>query len=172
MLLGSPLLYQVASPVITFDKSLESLVKKMFSIMRNSNGIGLAAPQIGHGVQVLVYDLYDDLRTGHIINPQIVSSDGVVDSEEGCLSIPGYFGTVKRKEDLEVVGFNMYGEPISISGNEKLSKCLQHEIDHLNGILFIERLDKEEYQNFLKDFRELSWYTPDLESSLKLSPHL
>jgi len=140
--------------------------------MRNSNGIGLAAPQIGHGVQVLVYDLYDDLRTGHIINPQIVSSDGVVDSEEGCLSIPGYFGTVKRKEDLEVVGFNMYGEPISISGNEKLSKCLQHEIDHLNGILFIERLDKEEYQNFLKDFRELSWYTPDLESSLKLSPHL
>jgi len=140
--------------------------------MRNSNGIGLAAPQIGHGVQVLVYDLYDDLRTGHIINPQIVSSNGVVDSEEGCLSIPGYFGTVKRKEDLEVVGFNMYGEPISISGNEKLSKCLQHEIDHLNGILFIERLDKEEYQNFLKDFRELSWYTPDLESSLKLSPHL
>jgi peptide deformylase len=134
-------LRKVAQPVVTFDDSLQTLINDMFDTMYHARGVGLAAPQIGVSLRLSVIDVIGD-KTQQIviINPEIVSSHGEKEFEEGCLSVPGAYDTVVRAEKVTVKALDRSGNPFEISGDGLLAECLQHEIDHLNGKLFVDLL--------------------------------
>lgn len=134
-------LRKVAQPVVTFDDSLQTLIDDMFETMYHARGVGLAAPQIGVSLRLSVIDIIGD-KTQQIviINPEIVSSHGEKEFEEGCLSVPGAYDTVVRAEKVTVKALDRSGNPFEISGDGLLAECLQHEIDHLNGKLFVDLL--------------------------------
>lgn len=134
-------LRKVAQPVVTFDDSLQTLIDDMFDTMYQARGVGLAAPQIGVSLRLSVIDIIGD-KTQQIviINPEIVSSHGEKEFEEGCLSVPGAYDTVVRAEKVTVKALDRSGNPFEISGDGLLAECLQHEIDHLNGKLFVDLL--------------------------------
>lgn len=134
-------LRKVAQPVVTFDDSLQTLINDMFDTMYHARGVGLAAPQIGVSLRLSVIDVIGD-KTQQIviINPEIVSSHGEKEFEEGCLSVPGAYDTVVRAEKVKVKALDRSGNPFEISGDGLLAECLQHEIDHLNGKLFVDLL--------------------------------
>lgn len=132
-----------ATPVTDIDKDIQRLIDDMVETMYAAPGIGLAAPQVGISKRVIVLDVgyrdgNSDLLT--IINPEIILENGIIDSEEGCLSIPGHMVTIKRSGKVVVKGLNRNGKPIEIEAEGLLARALQHEIDHLNGILIIDRL--------------------------------
>ena len=139
--LPNPVLRKVAKPVTEFDDALQTLIDDMFDTLYDANGVGLAAPQIGVSKQISVIDVQDG-KTGPfvIINPTITESHGEKPFQEGCLSVPGSFDTVVRAECVTVHALNRHGEPFDISGDGLLGECLQHEIDHLNGKLYIDLL--------------------------------
>lgn len=134
-------LRKVAKPVVTFDESLQTLINDMFDTMYHARGVGLAAPQIGVSLRLSVIDIIGD-KTNQlvIINPEIVTSEGEKEFEEGCLSVPGAYDTVTRAEKVTVKALDRFGTPIEIKGEGLLGECLQHEIDHLNGKLFVDLL--------------------------------
>jgi len=134
---GDKILKAKAEPVIKIDKKIRKLLDDMAETMDNADGVGLAAPQVGVSLRVIVLDIGEGLI--ELINPVIVESEGCMVGDEGCLSIPGVFGEVERFASVTVEGLNRFGKKISISGTELLSRALQHEIDHLEGILFIEK---------------------------------
>ena len=136
--LGSPVLRKETQPVTTFDESLRTLIDDMFETMYAAKGIGLAAPQVGRLERVAVVDI--DERPLVIVNPEIVEAEGTVKGEEGCLSIPEIYADVERSARVVVNALDREGHPITIEGRELLSRCLQHEIDHLHGKLFIDYL--------------------------------
>ncbi len=166
-LMGDPVLRTVAEPVVTFDKELRRLVKDLEDTMVDAPGSGLAAPQLGVSLRVFVYDVDDEI--GHLINPVLGPfSEEMMDGEEGCLSLPGLAFDLKRPERVVAVGQNEYGDPVTIEGNGILSRCVQHETDHLDGVLFIDRLDRETKKAALKAIREAEWSglaTPKVKSS-------
>ncbi len=140
---GAPELKRVSKPVDFFNGELEKIVKNMIETMYAAPGIGLAAPQIGLNIQLATVDLSvgeDASQLISICNPEIVSQDGEQKSEEGCLSIPDFSDTVVRPRAMLVRGQNIHGEEIHIEAEGLLARCFSHEIDHLNGILFIDRL--------------------------------
>ncbi|MGB5994080.1 MAG: peptide deformylase [Candidatus Deferrimicrobiaceae bacterium] len=125
------------------DGRIRELVRDMFDTMYASKGIGLAAPQIGVGKRVIVLDISpveEEIKPLALVNPEIVGKQGQVEGMEGCLSVPGVEGMVCRYESVTVEGKNESGAPVTIEANGLLSRVLQHEIDHLDGILFIDRL--------------------------------
>jgi peptide deformylase len=125
------------------DGRIRELVRDMFDTMYASKGIGLAAPQIGVGKRVIVLDISpveEEIKPFALVNPEIVGKQGQVEGMEGCLSVPGVEGMVCRYESVTVEGKNESGAPVTIEANGLLSRVLQHEIDHLDGILFIDRL--------------------------------
>ncbi len=134
-------LRKVAKPVETFDESLQTLINDMFDTMYHARGVGLAAPQIGISLRLSVIDISGD-KTQQlvIINPEIVSSQGEKEFEEGCLSVPGAYDTVVRAEKVTVKALDRHGNPIELTGEGLFGECLQHEIDHLNGKLFVDLL--------------------------------
>jgi peptide deformylase len=169
-LFGDPTLRTPADPVVDFDKQLRTLVADLTETMLAAPGVGLAAPQIGVGLRVFTYHL-DDEQAGHLINPVLhFPSDEEQDGEEGCLSIPGLKFDCRRRQHVVAHGQNMYGDPITIEGTELLARCVQHETDHLDGVLFVDRLDAETKKAAMKAIREAEWWgmTPP---TIKVSPH-
>lgn len=168
-LFGDPVLTTKAAEVTTFDKELRVLVKDLAETMVDAPGAGLAAPQIGVSLRVFTYDVDDEL--GHLINPVIsVVGDEDQDGDEGCLSFPGLAFPTTRRQHVVATGMDMHGEPITIDGSDLLARCIQHEVDHLDGILFIDRLDKAQRKAAMKAIREAEWSglgTP----AVKVSPH-
>jgi len=167
-LFGDPVLSTPAEPVTDFDKELRKLVADLTDTMVAAPGAGLAAPQIGVSLRVFTYHVDDEL--GHLINPDLDLSDECQDGEEGCLSFPGLAFDVKRSLYVVAKGFNMYGDPVRIEGSHLLARCVQHETDHLDGILFIDRLDREARKEAMRAIREADWSGLPVPQ-IKLSPH-
>jgi peptide deformylase len=168
-LLGDPVLRTRCEPVTTFDKELRTLVKDLRETMLDAPGAGLAAPQIGVLLRVFTYDVDD--AEGHLVNPEIVDlSSELEDGEEGCLSLPGLTFPLQRHARVVARGFNMYGDPVTIEGSEILARCIQHETDHLDGVLFIDKLDPETRKQAMRAIREAEWAADD-SPVVKVSPH-
>ena len=168
-LFGDPVLRTPAEPVSTFDKELRALVRDLTETMIDAPGAGLAAPQIGVSLRVFTYDV--DEVVGHLINPVLGShTEEQQDGEEGCLSFPGLAFPTRRAQRVVAHGFNMYGDPVVIEGSAMLARCLQHEVDHLDGVLFIDRLDVEQRKVAMKAIREAEW-AGEPTASVRLSPH-
>ena len=172
-LFGDPVLTTPAIEVVDFDKELRTLVADLTDTMLEAPGAGLAAPQIGVGLRVFVWDVDDAL--GHLINPTLDLSSELQDGEEGCLSFPELSYETPRAFRAVAKGFNMYGEPITVEGTELLARCLQHETDHLDGIVFIDRLSQENRKLAMKEIRESDWFSAAIADgktpTVKISPH-
>ncbi|MGC9193980.1 MAG: peptide deformylase [Syntrophobacteraceae bacterium] len=138
-----PVLRQKAKRIEKIDDEVQILIDNMIETMREAPGIGLAANQVGRPVRVVVLDL-ECREPGHgllvLINPEMISARGRTKSEEGCLSIPGYFSPVTRYEEVQVRGQDREGQMLEIEASGLLAICLQHEMDHLEGKLFIDRI--------------------------------
>lgn len=138
--IGDPVLKQTAKRVHRIDDSVKRLIADMIDSMHDVSGIGLAAPQIGVPLRVIVTNVEDDLRI--LVNPEISWMSEETDvAEEGCLSIRGYAGPVERAMQVHVRALNDRGKKVKIKTDEWFARCLQHEIDHLNGILYIDRVE-------------------------------
>lgn len=166
-LFGDPVLTTKAAPVEVFDKELRNLVRDLTDTMMNAPGAGLAAPQIGVSLRVFTY--WVDGVIGHLINPDLDLSDDEQDGLEGCLSVPGLAFDTKRAMRVVAKGMNMHGEPVLIEGTHLLARAVQHETDHLDGIIFIDRLDAEARKDALRIIRETEWF--GTEPVIRLSPH-
>jgi len=167
-LFGDPVLRTPAAEVTDFDKELRILVKDLTDTMVDAPGAGLAAPQIGVGLRVFTYWVDDVL--GHLVNPLLDLSDELQDGEEGCLSLPGLAFDTPRALRVVAKGQDMHGEPVVVEGSELLARCIQHETDHLDGILFIDRLDREQRKLAMKAIREAEW-AGQPAPQVKASPH-
>jgi len=167
-LFGDPVLRTPAEPVVDFDKELRTLVKDLEDTMLEAPGVGLAAPQIGVGLRVFTYHVDDVL--GHLVNPSLDLTDETQEDEEGCLSFPGLAFPCVRAYGVVAKGFDMYGEPVVVEGTELLARCVQHETDHLDGILFIDRLDRAQRKLAMKAIREADW-SGESAPTVKVSPH-
>jgi peptide deformylase len=165
---GDPVLRTPAAAVETFDKELRQLVADLTTTMLDAPGVGLAAPQIGVSLRVFTYWVDDEL--GHLINPSLDLSEELQDGEEGCLSLPGLAYDTKRARRVVATGMNMHGEPVVIEGSDLLARCVQHETDHLDGILFIDRLDPETRKAAMREIREAQWFGAPAPM-VKFSPH-
>lgn len=147
--LGDPVLEAQAVPVTEFDVNLENLVMRMFGIMKDEKGIGLAAPQIGISQRLFVVGLDDD-EPRVFINPEIIqTSQEEADIEEGCLSVPGIYVVVRRPETVKVQARNVKGKFFTIEADGMLARVIQHENDHLDGRLFLDRLPPGKRQRAL-----------------------
>jgi peptide deformylase len=172
-LFGDPVLVTPASPVVDFDKELRKLVQDLTDTMIAAPGAGLAAPQIGVSLRVFVWDV--DEQLGHLINPSLDLSEETQEGDEGCLSFPSLSYPTKRAMRVVAKGWNMHGEPVVVEGSELLARAIQHETDHLDGIVFIDRLDVETRKIAMKDIRESEWFAESRSKgtspTIKISPH-
>ncbi len=166
-LFGDPVLRTPATPVADFDKELQRLVGDLTDTMLDAPGAGLAAPQIGVGLRVFTWHV--DGEPGHLVNPTLSLSEEIQDGDEGCLSIPGLTFDCKRALSVVAHGFNMYGDPVVIEGSDVLARAIQHETDHLDGVLFVDRLDREARKAAMKAIREADWFGE--APRVKVSPH-
>ena len=149
--LGDPVLREMCSEVETIDDDIRALVDDLLETMYAEDGIGLAAPQIGVPLRVFVYDVREDeIAPGVLVNPRIVEATGKQKEIEGCLSIPGLDEVVERSGQVVVEGLDRDGEPVRIEATGLLSRCLQHENDHLDGVLFIDRVSPLKRRMLLK----------------------
>ncbi len=167
-LFGDPVLRTPAAPVETFDKELRKLVKDLTDTMMDAPGAGLAAPQIGVSLRVFTYWV-DDV-VGHLINPSLDLSEELQVGEEGCLSLPDLSFDTPRAMRVVATGMNMHGEPVVIEGSELLARAVQHETDHLDGILFIDRLDAEARKDAMRLIRQAEWFG-EPAPTVQVSPH-
>jgi peptide deformylase len=148
---GDPVLRQRAIDVEEIDGKIVRLSEEMIETMYAAPGVGLAAPQVGIERRMFVFDVGDGPRT--VINPEIVETSGEWEYEEGCLSVPDLHWSIVRPNEVHLVGLDLQGNEISIEGDELLGRVLQHEFDHLNGILLIERLDKDQRKQAMRVLR-------------------
>jgi len=139
--------------------SLERLVEDMLETMYVAPGVGLAAPQIGISKRLFVADIGEGPFT--MVNPEIVETSGTWTSDEGCLSVPGYYWSIKRPGYAKARGLDIYGDPIEFEGDELMGRVLQHETDHLNGMLLLERLSRRDRRQALRDLRESAMRSVD-----------
>ncbi len=167
-LFGDPVLRQRAVEVDTFDKDLRRLVADLTDTMLAAPGAGLAAPQLGVGLRVFTWNVEDEV--GHLVNPTLELSDETQDGMEGCLSLPELSYDCLRALKVVASGFDMHGEPVRIDAQGYLARALQHETDHLDGVLFIDRLDPEGRKAAMKAIRESEWFGLD-QPVVKVSPH-
>ncbi|MBI4495258.1 MAG: peptide deformylase [Chloroflexi bacterium] len=138
LVVGNPVLRQKAKRVPRIDRSIEELVDDMVETMRDAPGVGLAAPQIGVSLRIAVIEV--DHKVTVLINPEIIKLKGECEPEEGCLSVPGYWGCAKRAESVVVKARDLGGRDFRVQGEGLFGQALQHEIDHLNGILYIDHI--------------------------------
>lgn len=143
---GAPVLQQKAAPITAMTPEIDTLIDDMQETMHGAAGVGLAAPQVGESLQVCLVDLSAGRRPGQVmvlINPELVARDGLQLKEEGCLSVPGIEATVARPLRLTVRAMDRDGDVREIHAEGLLARAIQHEVDHLNGILFLDRLRPE-----------------------------
>jgi peptide deformylase len=170
-LFGDPVLRTPAAPVVDFDVELRQLVGDLTGTMLEAGGAGLAAPQVGVGLRVFTWCV--DGAVGHLVNPDVVPvGEETEEGPEGCLSIPGFRFDCRRHLHVVATGWNMHGDPVRVEGSELLARAIQHETDHLDGVLFVDRLDAEAREAALAVIADAEWagtaaYTP----ALKVSPH-
>ncbi|MBG0816828.1 peptide deformylase [Planomonospora sp. ID82291] len=149
-LFNDPVLRTVTEPVTAFDRELRRLVRSLQLTLRAGAGrAGLAAPQIGVPLRVLAYEL--DGRSGHLVNPRLEPSARTVTADEACLSAPGLWWPLERSYMVTARGRDMFGKPVTVRAIGLLARVLQHEADHLDGVLFSDRLPEEERDRFLKN---------------------
>lgn len=159
---GNPVLRQAAEPVTVFDASVRKLVDQLFETMYAiDNGVGLAANQIGRTQRVFVFDCHDDL-SGYVINPVVeaIGTDQQHD-EEGCLSLPGFGLDTTRALRCRVTGQDVHGDPISYEGEGLRARCFQHELDHLDGRLYIDHHDEPTRASLEAEMRATTWFGTD-----------
>ena len=171
-LYGDLVLKERSAPVTVFDDWLKRFGDDLLATMREAHGVGLAAPQVGVLKRLFAFDLGEDEETGEhpfgvIVNPEIIRAEGEQTGDEGCLSFPGLYYECSRAMDVELRAQDVYGRPIEVSGSGMAARCFQHEIDHLDGVLFIERLPRSERKKALRDWREREF---DLERGIE--PHV
>ncbi|MBB5915835.1 peptide deformylase [Nocardia transvalensis] len=166
-LFGDPVLRARADEVTTFDRELRQLVTDLTDTMRSSGGVGMAAPQIGVGLRVFVYDTSTagtdrpgTRRSGHLVNPvyEVVGAEEQTGTE-GCLSIPGLRYDVTRAQRVVARGVDADGEPVEFEADGLLARCVQHETDHLDGVLYLDRLDPATRKLAMREVRESDWFT-------------
>ncbi len=151
---GDPVLKQNTNQVLDIDSSIVSLCDEMIRVMYEAPGVGLAANQIGISKSIFVYDVGDGARV--VINPKITETAGEWTYEEGCLSVPGLYWPIVRPKLVHLEGLDLKGNQLSIEGDELLGRVFQHELDHLNGILLIERLDPDQLSQAKKELRRIA----------------
>jgi len=168
-IMGDPVLREKARPVKEFSPALKRLAADMLETMYESQGVGLAAPQVGISERLFVFD---DGETGPmaIVNPELYDPDGIQDGEEGCLSIPGIYFNVERADRIRVRGYDLDGNVLDLDGEGLLARILQHETDHVDGILFVDRLSDEDRRAAMRLIREqdLGLVTTDPHTSRSL----
>ena len=170
-IMGDPVLRAVAAPVVDFDRELQQLVSDLTDTMHAAGGAGLAAPQIGVGLRVFTW--YVDGEVGHLVNPDVEPvGEETEEDAEGCLSIPGFAYDCRRHLYVAATGFDVHGEPVRVEGSHLLARAVQHEVDHLDGVLFVDRLDAEARAAALAAIAEAEWagmgaWVPRVE----VSPH-
>jgi peptide deformylase len=151
--LGDPVLRTPADPVRAFDRDLAALVRDLEETVDHPGRAGLAAPQIGVGLRAFSYNV--DGVIGHVVNPVVVElSEETQDDDEGCLSVPGLYAPTVRAMHAAVEGFDAEGRPVRVEGSGLLARCLQHEVDHLDGKLFLDRLAGEARKRALRALRD------------------
>jgi peptide deformylase len=138
LVVGNPVLRQKAKRVTQFDRNLQRLIDEMIETMRAAPGVGLAGPQIGVPLRLAVIEVEDQITV--IINPEIIKRSAEVELDEGCLSVPGFWGKVQRSEKVTVKARNRDGREFRVNAEGLLAQALQHEIDHLDGMLYIDRM--------------------------------
>ena len=151
-LIGDPVLRKRAAEVTEVNGALARLAEDMVQTMYEAPGLGLAAPQVGVQKRLFVYDVGDGPQT--IVNPEIREARGEWVYDEGCLSIPGMAFELVRPKEVHLVGYDLEGNEVSIEADEVLARCFQHELDHLDGVLFIERLSEEDRKAAMRLIRE------------------
>jgi peptide deformylase len=157
-MLGSEVLRRRAEEIDAPDAELDRLIDDMFATMYRAEGIGLAGPQVGVSRRVIVVDVNEEgLKPFAMLNPVIIESGSDVEkAEEGCLSIPGITGPVARPATVVVEGLDRAGQPVRIEAEGLLARCLQHEVDHLNGVLFIDHLSPLKRNMLVRKWKKLS----------------
>ena len=157
MTVKEPCLHKVCRPVEKFDGKLHKLLDDMKETLLDANGVGLAAPQVGILRQVVLVINEDD-EIIELINPEIIQTSGEQFGLEGCLSVPGLWYPTMRHPFARVRGIDLDGNEVEVSGSGVLAQALQHETDHLDGMLYLDRLDKENRRAAMKQVRESSWF--------------
>jgi peptide deformylase len=152
-LFGDPVLKQPARNVDEITADLIPLVQGMYETMALAEGVGLAAPQVGVRKRLFTYDLHEGDGPGVVINPEIVESEGEVEWEEGCLSVPGFKFDIVRAERVTMRGIGLDGKEIVLEGDDLLARMIQHEIDHLDGVLLLDRLEPDVRRAALRELR-------------------
>ncbi|MET8866754.1 peptide deformylase [Nonomuraea sp. NPDC004580] len=159
-LVGDPVLHSPCEPVTRFDGELATLVEEMFASMYAAEGVGLAANQIGVPLRVFIYDCPDAEGTSHkgvVVNPELelpsVGERRLDEGDEGCLSVPGQYAPLPRPDRATVRGFDVTGAPVTVEGTGLLARCLQHETDHLDGYLYIDRLPAKRRKQVLAAYQ-------------------
>ncbi len=133
----------IAKSVVSVDETIKQQVKDMFETMYEAPGIGLAATQVNFHKRIIVIDISDQCNEPIcLINPEIIEKSGEIQCEEGCLSLPDYYENVTRSNDIKVQALNQHGETFELEASEMLSVCIQHEVDHLDGILFVDHISR------------------------------
>ena len=151
--LGDPVLRTPADEVRAFDRELAALVRDLLETVDHPGRAGLAAPQIGVSARVFSYNV--DGEIGHLVNPRVVElSEETQDGDEGCLSVPGIWAPTARAMHAVVEGFDVHGEPLRLEGDGLMARCLQHEVDHLDGKVFLDRLTGEARRAALRALRD------------------
>ncbi|WP_432071888.1 peptide deformylase [Streptomyces wuyuanensis] len=160
-LFGDPVLHAPCEPVTDFGPSLARLIEDMYATMYAAKGVGLAANQIGVPLRVFVYDCPDDedvRRLGHVVNPRLVVADGIeMRGPEGCLSLPGIEAGTPRYDHAVVEGVTSGGDPVRVDGTGFFARCLQHECDHLEGGVYLDRLTGLRRARALRAVRRAPW---------------
>lgn len=157
---GDPVLHRPSRPVTQFDDELAKLVEDLFAALAVAEGVGLAAPQIGVDLAVFVYDCPDGSggrRVGHVVNPTIEVDGEPENGDEGCLSVPGPYHELPRAPRATVHGVDRTGAPIEISGTGFFARCLQHETEHLQGVLYIDHLPRNRRRRVLREMEPYDW---------------
>ena len=167
-MIGDPVLRVRAAEVTDIDGKLAKLADDMLTTMYDAPGLGLAAPQVGVQKRLFVYDVGEGPLT--IVNPEIVDSSGEWAYDEGCLSIPGLAFELLRPKEVHLKGYDLDGNEVSIEADELLARAFQHEMDHLDGVLFIERLDDDTRKAAMKIIREQRLTAADLADADLAAP--
>jgi peptide deformylase len=163
---GDPVLRSAASPVAEFDERLAADAERMIGLMRDAIGVGLAATQLGTLRRMLVFQVGSEAEPTVLVNPEIEwRSDDLVTAEEGCLSLPGVVVDVERPLHVRARAVDVHGEPLTIEASGLEARVIQHEVDHLDGVLMLDRTEKEQRKGALRALREGGTYAPEREDA-------
>ncbi|MFC7327627.1 peptide deformylase [Marinactinospora rubrisoli] len=159
---GDPVLTAPTTPVTTFDRHTEALVRDLLDTVDLPGRAGVAATQIGVGLRVFSYNAEGEI--GYVINPEIVElSEEIQDDGEGCLSVPGLWYPTRRAQHAVVTGVDLRNEPVTLRGSGLMARCLQHETDHLDGTLYLDRLDRDDRRAAMREVRRSAWFLRERE---------